>query len=238
MSSENPFVVTPPPPTSVVEVPEILDIIIDHLYSDKTTLNACSLVCRSWTRSATYHLFADITIDTSRLSLLGDYLAQIPTKDENAFQHVQTLRVEDHHLPFDVMRFYTVLTWMPSLHKLVLHATRYSLQNPGTPPDEHVMDKISLTHVEISYESQLNNLRNTVRPVIKFLISLKHLQSLVLDTRQPHDRALNGYERSLIDRRRIPDLAVHKDSSLRLRSLDIKHCYAPWGEAHILSPSC
>lgn len=36
---------------------EILDAIIDHLYDDPVTLQRCSLVCKSWEPSSTYHLF-------------------------------------------------------------------------------------------------------------------------------------------------------------------------------------
>ena len=41
---------------------EIIDHIMDHLWDDKKSLLACSLVRRQWMFSATYHLFRRITV--------------------------------------------------------------------------------------------------------------------------------------------------------------------------------
>jgi hypothetical protein len=52
---------------------ELIDAIIDHLHDDEPSLSICSLVCKSWTRTARYHLYADINIDkggTNDLRLL------------------------------------------------------------------------------------------------------------------------------------------------------------------------
>ena len=45
---------------------ELLDIIIDHLHSDKISLKACSLVCHAWLDSSRYHLFREIRLVPSR----------------------------------------------------------------------------------------------------------------------------------------------------------------------------
>ena len=37
---------------------ELIEAIIDHFHSDKTSLKACSLVCKAWTSRARFHLFA------------------------------------------------------------------------------------------------------------------------------------------------------------------------------------
>jgi hypothetical protein len=48
---------------TIVKLPaELMDRIIDFLHSDKRTLSACSLVCKSWVPSSRYHLFRDLTI--------------------------------------------------------------------------------------------------------------------------------------------------------------------------------
>ena len=39
---------------------ELIDNIIDHLHDDPLTLKSCSLVCKSWMPSATYHLFQEV----------------------------------------------------------------------------------------------------------------------------------------------------------------------------------
>lgn len=40
--------------------PEILDLIIDNLHDEPTTLKTCSVVSKSWIQRARKHLFVDI----------------------------------------------------------------------------------------------------------------------------------------------------------------------------------
>ncbi|KAI0782947.1 hypothetical protein C8Q75DRAFT_488679 [Abortiporus biennis] len=42
--------------------PELVDIVMDHLYNDKTSLSRCSLVCRSWLSSCRFHLFSTMSV--------------------------------------------------------------------------------------------------------------------------------------------------------------------------------
>lgn len=42
--------------------PELVDIVIDFLCSDRETLNVCSLVCKTWLPAARYHLFGTIIL--------------------------------------------------------------------------------------------------------------------------------------------------------------------------------
>lgn len=45
-------------PRSTIHFPqEIIDNVIDHLHQDKSTLKSCSLVCRAWDPSSSWHLF-------------------------------------------------------------------------------------------------------------------------------------------------------------------------------------
>ena len=37
-------------------------MIIDHLHDDIVSLTACNLVCKTWTRSARFHLFSELTL--------------------------------------------------------------------------------------------------------------------------------------------------------------------------------
>jgi hypothetical protein len=49
--------------TANSELPhEMIEAIIDHLHDDKSTLNACSLVCKAWTHPARLHLLASPTV--------------------------------------------------------------------------------------------------------------------------------------------------------------------------------
>ena len=42
--------------------PELVDMVIDHLYTDKTTLAACTLVRRDWLAASRLHLFNDVIV--------------------------------------------------------------------------------------------------------------------------------------------------------------------------------
>ncbi|KAI0074712.1 hypothetical protein K474DRAFT_1566573, partial [Panus rudis PR-1116 ss-1] len=42
--------------------PEIVDTIIDHLYDDRDSLRACSLVCKTWLDPARHHLFEALQV--------------------------------------------------------------------------------------------------------------------------------------------------------------------------------
>jgi len=44
---------------------EVVEVIIDHLYNDKRTLAACSLVAREWLPTSRYHLLQAIKVDIS-----------------------------------------------------------------------------------------------------------------------------------------------------------------------------
>lgn len=46
---------------------EIWETIIDHLYSSKTALLQCSLVCKSWLPACRYHLFASVVLGPENL---------------------------------------------------------------------------------------------------------------------------------------------------------------------------
>ena len=54
----------------------MIDVIIDHLHDDIQSLKACSLVCKTWTRSARFHLFSTLTV--SRLGAIKRLLRSAP----------------------------------------------------------------------------------------------------------------------------------------------------------------
>ncbi|KAJ7023846.1 hypothetical protein C8F04DRAFT_1193073 [Mycena alexandri] len=47
---------------SVVAIPELLDLTIDHLFNSKPDLYACALVSKVWIKRAQYHLFSTVSI--------------------------------------------------------------------------------------------------------------------------------------------------------------------------------
>jgi len=42
--------------------PEIMDMVIDHLFNDKPALSSCALVCQDWLPSTRYHLFHTLRV--------------------------------------------------------------------------------------------------------------------------------------------------------------------------------
>jgi len=57
---------------------ELVDLIIDHVYSDKPTLAACSLVCRSWLVSTRHHLFSTVCLSQTQNALAFCELLESP----------------------------------------------------------------------------------------------------------------------------------------------------------------
>jgi len=47
--------------------PEITDVIVDNLHTDKSSLRACGLTARTWLPSSRYHLFARVTLRPSNI---------------------------------------------------------------------------------------------------------------------------------------------------------------------------
>jgi len=69
---------------------ETTEMIIDHLYDDKTSLAACSITCRSWLSSSQHHLFDTITISAADPSYWGrkeNYVHKFQRFIEYLFHH-------------------------------------------------------------------------------------------------------------------------------------------------------
>ena len=49
--------------------PEILDLIVDNLHDEPTTLEACCLACESWIPRTRYHLFAGVEFNSQAPSV-------------------------------------------------------------------------------------------------------------------------------------------------------------------------
>jgi hypothetical protein len=47
--------------------PEITDVIVDNLHTDRSSLRACGLTARTWLPSSRYHLFARVTLRPSNI---------------------------------------------------------------------------------------------------------------------------------------------------------------------------
>ena len=59
--------------------PELIEMVMDHLHSDKDTLAACSVVCKAWIHPARSRLFAEISLNYICIKkFLKSGLAAIP----------------------------------------------------------------------------------------------------------------------------------------------------------------
>ncbi|KAJ7452386.1 hypothetical protein B0H11DRAFT_288820 [Mycena galericulata] len=65
--------------------PEIVDLILDFLHTECTTLAACSLVCREWLPSARFHLFSQIDLDCNNIGSFFDDLDVVGTPSSSRF---------------------------------------------------------------------------------------------------------------------------------------------------------
>ena len=72
--------------------PEILDLIIDQLHNEPTTLRACCLVSKSWIPRTRKHLFADVKFDAKEL-LLASWMKMFPNPSNSPAQHTRSLTI-------------------------------------------------------------------------------------------------------------------------------------------------
>ncbi|PBK70604.1 hypothetical protein ARMSODRAFT_955312 [Armillaria solidipes] len=129
--------------------PEIVDTVIDYLHNDKAALEACALVCRSWSVSGRYHLFDEhgVSVKPSNIhhflsdishsqSLLKDHLGCLTLRTDFTFDASQTFDWKDvtvslPHLPKLIsLRFHSQTQHIRfSYHFLPLIFSPPTLQN-------------------------------------------------------------------------------------------------------------
>ena len=71
--------------------PEILDLVVDHLHHERTTLRTCCLVSKSWVSRAQSHIFADISF-WSRESIKF-WMKAFPDPSNSPAHHTRSLRI-------------------------------------------------------------------------------------------------------------------------------------------------
>ena len=69
--------------------PEILDLIVDHLHDEPTTLRACCLVSKSWIPRTRRHLFARVEFRSSRLFKL--WMKAFPDSSNSPAHYTRSL---------------------------------------------------------------------------------------------------------------------------------------------------
>ena len=69
--------------------PEILDLIVDHLHDERTTLDACCRASKSWIPRARRHLF--FSIEFSSKSLIGLWIKDFPDPSTSPAHYTRVL---------------------------------------------------------------------------------------------------------------------------------------------------
>ena len=72
--------------------PEILDLVIDHLHDEPTTLKICCIVSKSWTPRTRRHLFASVEFRTSQ-SHIELWKKAFPDPSNSPAHHTRTLSI-------------------------------------------------------------------------------------------------------------------------------------------------
>ncbi|KAF8877360.1 hypothetical protein BD779DRAFT_1677352 [Infundibulicybe gibba] len=156
---------------------EIVDLVIDQLEQDKTTLEVCSLVCRSWLPRARHHLFSTFDIHTksaSAIDLLTSPLCTIPP-------HVRRVKFSiDEKL--ETARIAACIQELADGGSNLLSLSVKTVPGGGmTWVDDHLQALFSapilknLRHLKLMY-LRFNNLNDSIR----LYSSLPALESLVL----------------------------------------------------------
>ena len=71
--------------------PELLDLIVDNLHDEQTTLQACCLVSKSWIPRARKHLFAHIWFHPTYRPMIQSWKRTFPDPSNSPAHHVSSL---------------------------------------------------------------------------------------------------------------------------------------------------
>lgn len=132
---------------------ELSDMIIDFLHADKRTLKACSLVCRSWTAAAQYHILYSfrLTAEPSK----GGYAVQLrPLLEPPVCDRIRELVLTpgpSRYSPlseFTMDVLLTVLKALPALRSLSLSETGFV--ETGDPSTHH-LNSFCLKKLDVSW---------------------------------------------------------------------------------------
>lgn len=97
--------------------PEILDLVVDHLRDEPTTLKACCLISRSWVPRARQHLFAEIRFGLAGFRGIGSWMVAFPDPSGLPARYACRLGISD----FDAATLMSAgaLTWFRHFHNAI-----------------------------------------------------------------------------------------------------------------------
>ncbi|KAJ7090640.1 hypothetical protein C8R44DRAFT_817793 [Mycena epipterygia] len=140
------------PPDIIDRFPsELYDYIIDHLHDDRRTLSACSLVCRDWYATSSYHLFQNagtIRLNPKNYSGFVDVLSSQKSTGHRLKNYVGRLELMPCVPNYPWLQFNNDLqrlTDLPCLKYLCFHSLHF--QPVFTTL---VQNFSSVTHLELS----------------------------------------------------------------------------------------
>ncbi len=155
--------------TPPISIQEVLDLVIDHLHEDKSSLASCALVARSWLPSSHLHLF-------STLQVTVDGVPRVPSHDFTPFVHFlqndASFRVQSsiRHLILRALpaswnyprlsadELDSIVSWLPHLYSLEISQVVFS--GPRKPDIPRIsasyLRKISLFYVCLSVLVQIS----------------------------------------------------------------------------------
>jgi len=119
--------------------PEMLDLIIDHLHDDPTTLKTCCTVSKSWIPRTRNHLFARVTFDTTEFRI-EMWKKAFPDPSNSPAHHTRSLSI--HAVP--VIAATDIRTFHNVVHLQLWGMDRTSFPFYGFSP---AIKSLSLIHV-------------------------------------------------------------------------------------------
>ncbi|KAI0340736.1 hypothetical protein BDW22DRAFT_1378068 [Trametopsis cervina] len=99
---------------------ELVEIIVDYLYDDHTSLKTCSLVSQSWVAPSRYHLFGSVNIGHDRMGSLPDFLTLLQSDSctfRRSLRNFGLISKEEYIPPFVVRAqlLASILAQLPTL---------------------------------------------------------------------------------------------------------------------------
>jgi hypothetical protein len=197
--------------------PEILDLIVDHLYDEQSTLKECGAVSKSWVPRARRHLF--FHVEFGSMSLIELWMKAFPDPSNSPAHYARVLSL--HGSPVVVSTGTHARTWVQTFRHIVELRTISVLWDYGPT---------SLVPLHGSFPTlkSLSISRSNIPPqeLLGLICSFPLLRDLRLNNIYPSKRTVNvGWN--------VPSTSPELTGSLQLsggitsyiwRSLDLLNC--------------
>ncbi|KAK7691385.1 hypothetical protein QCA50_004784 [Cerrena zonata] len=112
---------------------ELTDRVIDHLHDDRTSLNACSVVCQDWRSASQFQLFRHLSFTLKNpenlMYTMESFWKPPPDSVAHYLRHVQTLTLNNgrgHFTRLDLNCLGDLSKVLPNVRKLELSNTQWA----------------------------------------------------------------------------------------------------------------